>query len=342
MKNSNINKILHYFTTHTTSDTVRRKFWSWLISPIDKEQKKDELFNIWEGVDACADEATHRSLNKVLRKVNITVEKKSLYSKQIEWIMRASVILIPLLSIITSLIYIEHYKKDMQIVECSIPFGEKKELTLPDGTNVTVNSGSYLIYPKQFRGSTRTVFLSGEANFNVCKDEHHPFIVKTSQMSVQALGTKFNVQAYSNLDKSIAILERGSVRVTAIENDQQSFILKPNEQIEYNHFTKVFEKRAVNARVATGWTQGELNFINCSLKDILDALQRHFNVEINVDFALKSSDLYTIKLKKGETFPNAIQIVTLTVGGINAQFINGNSVMLTLSNTAIKKGGGSI
>jgi len=342
MKNSNIQVILRYFTTHITSESEKYKFWNWLVSSVSKEQKKDVLFDIWENADVCADETTYSSLNKVKRKAGITIEKKPFRTNRINWILRVAVVFLPLITILVSLMYVEYYKKDVEMMECSIPYGEKKQLTLPDGTTVTVNAGSYLIYPKQFQRTTRTVFLSGEANFDVYPDKHLPFIVKTAQMSVQALGTKFNVQAYSNLDKSIAILERGSVRVTAVDNPRQSFILKPNEQIEYNHYTKAFEKRAVDASIATGWTKGELNFVNCSLKDILDALQRHYNVRIIVDFALKSSDLYTIKLKKGETLPNAIQIVTLTIGGINAQFSDDNSVVLTLSNLSVKKGGDPI
>ena len=85
--------------------------------------------------------------------------------------------------------------------------GERGELTLPDGTKVQINSESSIIYPKSFRGDTRTVYLSGEANFDVHKDKKHPFIVKTSLLSVRALGTKFNIQAYSEDRKTITILK---------------------------------------------------------------------------------------------------------------------------------------
>ena len=102
-------------------------------------------------------------------------------------------ILIPLFSVLLSWYYINDYTDSCKLVEYIVPMGERGELTLPDGTKVQINSESSIIYPKSFRGDTRTVYLSGEANFDVHKDKKHPFIVKTSLLSVRALGTKFNI-----------------------------------------------------------------------------------------------------------------------------------------------------
>ncbi|MCD8267116.1 MAG: FecR domain-containing protein [Parabacteroides sp.] len=202
------------------------------------------------------------------------------------------------------------------MIQCFVPEGEKQELTLPDGSRVNINAGSILLYPKEFKGKTRSVYLTGEANFSVEKDKKHPFIVNTSYLKVQALGTKFNVQAYTEDDKITATLENGAIKIDKIIEDGNSFILSPNEQLEYNYRTGVFEKREINVANYSGWTQGELNFINQPLKEILATLQREYAVQFIVNPHLLVSDLYTIKFTTHENIDAIMKILTLTVGDI--------------------------
>ena len=96
-----------------------------------------------------------------------------------------------------------------------------------------MNSKSILLYPKQFTGENRNVFLLGEAYFKVKPDKKKPFIVKTDGFQVTALGTEFNVSAYAE-DKDIcATLITGSVLVE-YDNLTRKTILKPNEQLIYD------------------------------------------------------------------------------------------------------------
>ena len=76
-----------------------------------------------------------------------------------------------------------------------------------------LNSRSTLLYPEQFAGKTRSVYLIGEANFQVKPDEKHPFIVKANDFQITALGTEFNVNAYPENNELIATLLEGSVKV---------------------------------------------------------------------------------------------------------------------------------
>ena len=78
-----------------------------------------------------------------------------------------------------------------------VPAGQRAELLLPDSTRVWLNARSKLIYPVSFGKGTRQVELNGEAYFDVIHNEKQPFVVKTSLMDIQVLGTEFNVTAYS-------------------------------------------------------------------------------------------------------------------------------------------------
>ncbi len=76
--------------------------------------------------------------------------------------------------------------------------GEKADIMLADGSHVWINSGSSLTYNEGFNRKERNVYLEGEAYFEVAKDAERPFIVRTGEMDIQALGTAFNVNAYND------------------------------------------------------------------------------------------------------------------------------------------------
>ena len=132
----------------------------------------------------------------------------------------AAVLLIPLLSIVASYLYIQSNEEHTELVEYYVPRGEQKQITLPDGTTAYLNSGTLLVYPQKFTGDIRSVYLIGEANFDVKKDKQHPFIVKTNHLKVKVLGTKFNVHAYAEDEKTTTTLESGSVVVQKANNEE--------------------------------------------------------------------------------------------------------------------------
>ena len=81
---------------------------------------------------------------------------------------------------VASYLYIQSNEEHTELVEYYVPRGEQKQVTLPDGTTAYLNSGTLLVYPQKFTGDIRSVYLIGEANFDVKKDKQHPFIVKTN------------------------------------------------------------------------------------------------------------------------------------------------------------------
>lgn len=97
---------------------------------------------------------------------------------------------------------------------------------LPDGSTVTLNSHSQLIYPNHFRGDTRLVQLSGEGFFNITHDKTKPFIIKIKTVTVSVVGTSFNVKNVNN--KTEVIVATGIVKVNA--NGTQA-LLHPGEKV---------------------------------------------------------------------------------------------------------------
>jgi ferric-dicitrate binding protein FerR (iron transport regulator) len=118
-------------------------------------------------------------------------------------------------------------------IEISVPFGSRSHVSMPDGTSVWLNAGTTIHYDQNYGQKTRTISLQGEAYFDVAKDKEHPFIVSTSEATVRALGTRFNVKAYPNEKTFSATLEEGEIDVRLSKSGGQKFILKPNEKIVF-------------------------------------------------------------------------------------------------------------
>jgi ferric-dicitrate binding protein FerR (iron transport regulator) len=119
------------------------------------------------------------------------------------------------------------------------PHGAKAEITLADGTNIVLNSGSELTYPEFFVADKREVKLSGEAYFDVERDEERPFIIKTKDIKVKVLGTSFNVKAYPEDETVETFVESGKVEVelTNVSVQQKKIFLTRNEKAVFTKGT---------------------------------------------------------------------------------------------------------
>lgn len=160
-----------------------------------------------------------------------------------------------------------------------IPRGGEYELVLADGTRVHLNAKSGLRYPVQFLGNRREVELAGEAYFEVTKDPHKPFIVKTTGMNVEVLGTSFNVNAYDDTENILTTLAEGSIKISATAS-QDTRLLRPDEQASTDPKSGRTEIRKVDASLYTDWKNGRLNFSDDRLEDIMTVLTRWYSAEV--------------------------------------------------------------
>jgi putative anti-sigma factor len=166
--------------------------------------------------------------------------------------------------------------REMKNNELIVPRGGEYQIELADGTRVWLNSATKLVFPRNFTGSERRVVLSGEAFFEVARDESKPFIVETSRMDVKVLGTRFNVNAYADNEVVSATLVNGSVEVSS--SKQEPMVLVPGEQAYGN--AGELEKREVNVRLYTSWIDGRFLFNNAELEEIAKQISRWYDVKI--------------------------------------------------------------
>lgn len=166
--------------------------------------------------------------------------------------------------------------KDIQWVTLFTPRGKDYHVTLPDGSQVWLNAESRLEFPEQFNGEKRLIRLQGEGYFKVAKDEKHPFVVDCNYFTTTALGTEFNVKAYSPSDAS-TVLVTGKVAL-ADQKHAKPHILSPGEKALWKD--SHFEVSKVDTYGYVQWKEGYFYFDDVPLVEVLQGLGRWYNVDI--------------------------------------------------------------
>lgn len=161
----------------------------------------------------------------------------------------------------------------------STPRGGEYQLVLPDGSKVWLNAASSIKFPTRFEGKERTVFLHGEAYFEVAKNKQMPFYVKLdNDIAVEVTGTHFNIMGYSDETEIKTTLEEGSVKVTHKNN---TVLLSPSKQATMKRGDESLAVSNADVAKELAWKNGMIEFEGEALPYIMRQLGRWYDVNIN-------------------------------------------------------------
>ncbi len=189
---------------------------------------------------------------------------------------------------------------------------EADVIVLPDGTRVSLGTQTSFSYDSRYGKSERVVQQEGEAYFEVTKEKNKPFIVKTKEQSIEALGTKFNVSAYPTDSLLTTTLLEGSVLLTT-QNLLHPTILKPNEQFIYNKKTQLTILQQVDANQFVSWTTGYYFFPEQSLEAILYRLSHVYGVQFTIESETLSRRTFTGTFYRGQSIKDIMEIIHLSI-----------------------------
>lgn len=166
-----------------------------------------------------------------------------------------------------------------------IATGDYLEKNLPDGTNITMSSGSKLIYPEKFGRHERKVKLSGEAYFNVQHDSKKPFIIATDGVRIKVLGTSFYVNTKATKGNIEVVLTTGKLAIFYKNKSNEMVVLSPGEKATVNKNTGIIKKNQNDDLNYMAWKNKKIVFFNNTLSDIIITLNRvyHTNIIIKDD-----------------------------------------------------------
>lgn len=292
---------------HSRSDYKKVKNW---FASDDDQQLKASLREHWQQIPS--DLALNERMKKLLSVLMVQISFRPFARKLSIFTMYqkvAAVLFIPLVASFLFWILTTRIGSDQSMVTIHSTEGARTEFALPDGSKGWLNSGSSLTYPARF-SSCREVQLEGEAFFEVVKQHGQTFRVKTRDLSVQVLGTSFNVSAYSDDQEISVVLKEGSVRVLS-PDEKEIYTMKPNEKMEFNFLKKSASLSKVDAEELIAWTQGILKFRGEPLSDVVKKLSRWYNVEIQInDVQLQG---YNFKATfKNEPLEEILRMIALT------------------------------
>lgn len=182
---------------------------------------------------------------------------------------------------------------------------QREDVTLPDGTQVTLNANTTLSYPSRFQRERR-VSIMGEALFDVVPDRAHPFIVRMDQGEVEVLGTRFDVNGYAGLPAIISLL-RGSVAFRPYADPGKVITLSPGEQVIQQGAGCTVRPFQGDSPIA--WKNGFFVFDDRTLEWITQQLSAYYGIDIQIDDPALQGLLFTGKFSQSESPREILQIL---------------------------------
>ena len=249
---------------------------SWL-SDVDTSAVKDERM---DRIKALID-------NKIKKN-----DKKAIPLIRIAQVAAAILILFFISS--TVYLYYENNQLSSEALIVSTGKNERANITLPDGTLVSLNFESELSYsPKLYNKKERKINFSGEGYFQVHKDVERTFIIGAKGMEVRVLGTVFNLSVRNSLNTAELSLENGSVSLQSVITSKK-VILKPSQKAILNQLTgEIMVVDEKNIQDISAWRIGDMVFRNTSLQNVIQTIENSYNVNITVNCDSCFNDTFT-------------------------------------------------
>ncbi len=298
--------LFRYISGKTTREENER-IVRWMQESADNEKLANQVYAIYHAGQT-KERIEQRDSHKAFRQVRQTIRRRTLRTS-LKWTAVAAACVLFLVSVGMNYFQFSSWV-DMkpQFVTIQTNAGMRTNLTLPDGTQVHLNSASKLVYPVPFDPKERRVMLEGEGYFEVTSDTKHPFIVSVAEdnMRIKVLGTRFNINAYPNEREVYTTLVNGAVVLQFTDatkhlTEQQLAVdseyaynlisrnvvvkekpLAPKEKATYNLETKQVAIREVPTENEYMWKEGVLIFKDTPMPEVVSKLSNFYNVKFVV------------------------------------------------------------
>lgn len=323
------NTIIEYFFHHDVPVDIRQRVFTYIMQHWDDENQDAVLRKLWEeaGHDHSDSLEVKEALAATERQLGIersSVGRRVPMKKRTRWYLYAASLLLPLFALAFSAYWYRESKNNletvaqMEMLQVSTDYGQRKTVILPDSSKVWLNSGSMIVYPSAFVAKERKVFLSGEAFFQVTKHKR-PFVVSTNYLEMKVLGTTFDVRNYLGDQSMTVTLKTGSLRVALLggENVHKPFILSPNQQLVYVPSTGEACVQTLRKEDGVSWMMNELQLKDITLTDVMLEIERMYNVRCHLLNSRYAHQRIRAHFNQNEKLQRILEVIKELVPGID-------------------------
>lgn len=307
--------IMKYLARECTSDELK-EIEQWISLDESNAEKVFETERIWNlknemyySDERIIEDAYQRliSSDQIPTSLPNIIQHQSVITTRLWWQLGAAAVITILL--VLNLFPHSTLNEASDIVWNSIyvPNGQRANVTLSDGTKVSLNSGTTLCYPGKFTEKMRRVKLEGEGYFEVAHDETHPFIVNAEKINVRVLGTVFNLKAYP-FEQIEVTLTKGKVEVESSDHENK-ITMRPHERVLYSEGKGMVLQQNMNTDLLCSWTKGEAAYINKPLSEICADLERRYNIHIKIENGDLAKVIFTCHLQENTTIEQVMNLL---------------------------------
>ncbi|MFD0765460.1 FecR family protein [Mucilaginibacter lutimaris] len=294
MEEKELYLLITRYLSKQTSTEENEVLVDWIAADKQNEQTFEEVKRVWLGYKRSAGADSVTALAKL--HTRIALKEHRLATAKVQ---RLRIYTIPAAAALVLLIagwfayrLLLPPQQNTYLKETTLS-GQKKRIVLPDGTRVVLGPESSFSYPTAFEKGKRIVSVIGEAYFEVTKNPHRPFIVQTQAMSVQVLGTHFNVNATKNQNINTVSLLEGKVKVKLMDKVNEEYFLKPGQELSVNKQSHQVLQRQLDSIAVLSWLNNVLIFKNEKLGDVAPRIEKMYGVKIIfTDQATADTKLY--------------------------------------------------
>jgi len=256
------------------------------VNALTDEQLAKQLFEDWIQSDIDTSQVDSDRIHALKEKIDISIgrnsNRKSITLGRIGRI--AAAVLLPFFILSTLYFYNQTRLIDSEEMIVTTGVGERANITLPDGTNVSLNSQSRLAYlPKEFNKKQREITFKGEAYFQVHKNAECPFLINAKGLNIKVLGTVFNLHVRDNETSASLALEEGSVLFSSEKTNKNVTLEVGNMAVLDQKTGDITVVRLKNIENAAAWKAGYLKFEETELSEVINNVESSYGVSIEID-----------------------------------------------------------
>lgn len=189
------------------------------------------------------------------------------------------------------------------------PKGGEYKIILEDSSIVWLNASSKLTFPNSFGKNSREVVLEGEGYFDVTHDSLRPFIVKFKGKEIKVLGTSFNIRSYKDDLNEYVTLAKGRI---ILKVNNTSYKMAPNQQAIIPDSNQNVIMKMVDSSIYTAWKDGQVVYNNAPLKEIVEDLQRWFDVGITYETKELKTFRFSLYMDRQDKFSTILEVLRST------------------------------